>query len=209
MLLDFFEIYDKYNLKIKGVLHIGAHYGQEDWVYRRLSVQNVIYFEPLSDNFNKLLSNITLIPDKTMAYKIALGNETKKVTMHVESSNQGMSSSILKPLLHIERYPHIVFDSEEEVDMKRLDDIDFDREKFNLINIDVQGYELEVFKGAEKTLENIDIIISEVNKDYLYENGALLDDLISYLEPYGFEFKECNWAGEIWGDGLFIKNKTK
>ena len=72
MLLDFHTICNKYNLNIKGVLHIGAHYGQEDSLYRSKNVQNIMYFEPLTNNFKVLESNV---PKNTILHKIALGNE--------------------------------------------------------------------------------------------------------------------------------------
>lgn len=204
MLLDFDSIYNKYNLNIKGVLHIGAHYGQEDQIYRNKNIKNIMYFEPLTKNFNVLENNV---PKGTILHKIALGNEEKKMIMHVESSNSGMSSSLLKPKHHIVQYPHIVFNETEEVDVRRLDDIEFNRNDFNLINIDVQGFELEVFKGAEKTLESVDYIISEINNTHLYEGGALIEDLKIFLSKYNFKLVEEDWAGETWGDGFFIKIK--
>jgi hypothetical protein len=118
-----------------------------------------------------------------------------------------MSSSILEPKLHTEQYPHIVFDNKEIVDMRRLDEIEFNFNGYNFINIDVQGYELEVFKGSENTLKNIDYIISEINRDELYKNCSKVNDLIEFLEPYGFQLVEQNWEGNTWGDGLFIKHK--
>jgi FkbM family methyltransferase len=204
MLLDFHSIFDKYNLNIKGVLHIGAHYGQEDPLYRSKNVQNVMYFEPLTNNFKILESRV---PKNSILHKMALGNEEKNVTMYVESVNTGMSSSILKPNHHLIQYPHIVFNETEEVKMNKLDNIEFNRNDYNFINIDVQGYELEVFKGAEKTLQHIDYIFSEINNVHLYENGALLSELIDYLSKYNFKLVEENWAGETWGDGFFIKIK--
>jgi FkbM family methyltransferase len=204
MLLDFHSIYNKYNLNVKGVIHIGAHYGQEDPLYRSKNIQNIMYFEPLSNNFNVLKSNV---PNNSILHKMALGNEEKKIQMHVESANTGMSSSILKPTHHLVQYPHITFNEMEEVNMNKLDNIEFDRNNYNFINIDVQGYELEVFKGAEKTLEHIDYIISEINNVHLYENGALLPELIDFLSQYNFKLVEENWAGGTWGDGFFIKIK--
>ena len=90
--------------------------------------------------------------------------------------------------------------------MVRLDDIEINIKNYNLINIDVQGYELEVFKGAEKSLENIDYIISEINRDEVYLGCAKINELEDFLKPYGFKLVEQNWAGNIWGDGFFIKN---
>ena len=79
--------------------------------------------------------------------------------------------------------------------------------KNNMINIDVQGYELEVFKGGEKTLEHIDYIFSEINNVHLYENGTLLSELIDFLSKYNFKLVEESWDGVTWGDGFFIKIK--
>jgi len=205
MLLDFNNIYEKYNLHVKGIIHIGAHHGQEDYFYQNKKINNIMYFEPLSDNFRVLESNV---PKNRVLHNLALGNEEKNISMYVERANKGMSSSVLKPQLHLKQYPHIVFNEVEEVKMTRLDNVEFNRKDYNFINIDVQGYELEVFKGAEKTLDHIDYIISEINNDYLYENGALLTELISFLSKYNFELVEQNWAGGTWGDGFFIK-KTR
>jgi hypothetical protein len=138
---------------------------------------------------------------------LALGNENKSMSMYVETANSGQSSSILKPVIHLQQYPHIKFDNTEEVEMRRLDDMDLDVQNFNFINIDVQGYELEVFKGGVKTLENIDFIMSEINRDEVYENCTKIDELTDFLSKFGFEFVEQTWDGGTWGDGFFIKNK--
>jgi FkbM family methyltransferase len=204
MLLDFKNLIKKYNMRITGVIHIGAHYGQEHSLYEDENITNIVYFEPLSENYKILKENVG---DKSVIFNYALGNEDKKIMMYVESANQGMSSSILKPKIHVDQYPHIVFNNTEEVEMKKLDEIDFNFSKFNLINIDVQGYELEVFKGAEKTLNSIDYIISEINRDEVYENCAKVEEVDIFLSQFGFERVETNWAGYTWGDALYIKNK--
>lgn len=204
MLLDLFEINEKYNLNIQGVLHIGAHIGQEDWIYNRLGIQNKIYFEPIKKNYDKLKDNVT---QNSILYNIALGNNESDIEMYVEESNQMMSCSILKPSLHEIQYPHIVFDKKEIVQMKKMDSIEFDRTKYNFINIDVQGFELEVLKGCAETLNHIDYILSEINRDFLYENCVQIGELEFFLSDYGFKLVETNWAGDTWGDGFFIKEK--
>ena len=78
--------------------------------------------------------------------------------------------------------------------------------KYNFINIDVQGYELEVFKGSLRTLESIDYIISEVNRAELYENCTNVYELDNFLSLYGFKRVETSWEGVTWGDALYIKN---
>ena len=203
MLLDFDYLVNKYNLKIKGILHIGAHIGNENMVYQKHNIANKIFFEPLSHTFEILKKNVT---DGILVNK-ALGSTTESVKMYVEYDNQSQSSSILKPKVHVQQYPGIRFNDTKNVDMIRLDDYVYDREKYNFINIDVQGYEMEVFKGALETLNSIDYIMSEVNRDELYEKCVYVDQLDEFLSNYGFMRVETTWAGGTWGDAFYIKNK--
>jgi FkbM family methyltransferase len=205
MLLDFDHLVSKYEMKIKGVLHIGAHYGQEHNLYKRHGIENISYFEPLVSNFEKLNENIN---DGSSLYRVALGNENKKVSMFVETANQGMSSSILEPKIHLSQYPHIKFELTEEVDMKRLDDMGINENDYNMIVIDVQGYEMEVFKGSTNFLNKIDYIFSEINRDEVYENCTKVDELSDFLSTYNFELKEHNWVGGSWGEALYIKKNN-
>jgi len=202
MILDFNTIISKYNLKINGVLHIGAHYGQEYKLYKSVNISNLIFFEPLKDNFNILK---TTVGNECILHNLALGNKSGFVEMFVETDNYGMSSSILEPKLHITQYPFIEFNKREMVEIKKLDDITFNKTNFNMINIDVQGYELEVFKGAIDVLKNIDYIISEVNIEELYVGCAKLNELTDFLKLFGFELVEVDMSGGNWGDALFIK----
>ncbi|WP_083305257.1 FkbM family methyltransferase [Moorena producens] len=203
--LDFENIFHKYQLKIQGIIHIGAHYGQEYEIYQNYQIPNLVFFEPLSHNFEILQGHVGNTTSNTRLFQKALGNDNKKIKMYVERANKGMSSSILKPNKHLEQYPQIVFDSEEIVDMVRLDDILEDKENYNFIVIDVQGYELEVFKGSQETLKTIDYIITEVNREELYENCARVEQLDEFLGEFDFKRVETNWEGETWGDAFYLK----
>jgi len=204
MLLNLDKLVKKYDLKIKGVLHIGAHFGEENSSYDRLNIKNRIFFEPLESNFKVLKNNIS---EKFQIVKKALGNENKKVSMYIETANKGQSCSILEPLIHLQQYPHIKFESTEEVEMIRLDDFEFKKNNYNFMNIDVQGYELEVLKGSENTLKSIDYIMCEINRDEVYKNCAKINELKDFLSIYGFILVEETWDGYTWGDGFFIKEK--
>jgi len=206
MILNFSELCKKYSLDIKGVLHIGAHYGQEYIEYKKHNINKIMFFEPLKKNYEELCKRV---PNEENIYFVnkALGNDNKIIEMFVEDANFGQSSSILKPKLHLEQYSHIIFNNKEQVEMVKLDDYLKNNCDYNFINIDVQGYELEVFKGAEKTLNNIDYIISEVNRAELYENNVTVNDLDEYLEKFNFRRVETNWIGVTWGDALYIKEK--
>lgn len=51
----------------------------------------------------------------------------------------------------------------------------------DLLKLDVQGYELEVLKGAEKTLPSLQVILAEVNLLDIHQNVPLLADIVSWL----------------------------
>ena len=158
--------------------------------------------EALEENFKTLKESVG--PEVDLR-NIALGNTSGTVEMFLE--DRGLSSSILEPAYHLEQYPQIEFNRKKEVNITRLDDEEFDRSKFNFINIDVQGYELEVFKGATKTLESIDLILAEINKEEMYKDCAKVEDLENYLQGFGFEriFQYWQLDGGTYGDGLYLK----
>ena len=78
-------------------------------------------------------------------------------------------------------------------------------EKYNFLNVDVQGYELEVFKGFGEYLNNFDYVYCEVNEDYLYENCALVSHIDEYLSKYNLERVETFMTIHKWGDALYVK----
>ena len=202
--LDVFS--KKYSLNIKGIVHVGAFDGQELGNYVENGVKNIVMFEPLSQSYSKLEQNLqSLTLDETYdveIHQVALGNMVGRVDINL-SSNM-MSSSILKPKLHLVEHPWCAFGGVENVSINKLDSYKY--KKFNFLNIDVQGYELEVLKGAKKTLKYIDYIYSEVNKAEVYENNALIDDMDEFLSQYNFIRVETDWCdGASWGDAFYIK----
>jgi len=207
MLMNLKNIVEKYELNITGVLHIGAHYGEEYLSYREQDIRNMIFFEPVVFNFQILSRALSDCKEHISLLNLALGNETGTKEMFIETANQGQSCSFLEPGSHLEKYPHITFDTKETVKIDKLDNIPFDRRFYNMINIDVQGYELEVFKGATETLETIDIIYTEVNFEDVYKNCCHVEDLDEFLGERGFVRILTNARPKTWGDALYLKYK--
>jgi FkbM family methyltransferase len=204
MILSFTNIVKKYNMNISGIIHIGAHQGQEVREYVENGYQDIIMFEPLSENFRILEENLKDMNANITAHQVALGNEEKNVVMYL-SDNGLLSSSVLKPKVHLQLHPSVGFPTTEEVEMKRLDSFVEETKNFNFINMDVQGYELEVLKGGMETLKHIDYVYCEVNRDELYEGNVFIEDLDKFLADYSMERVETDWAGTLWGDALYIK----
>lgn len=206
MLASFSQLKTKYNMNISGVIHIGAHYGEEIPEYLKNAIQNIVVFEPLLKNFDILEKNLVNLNADIKGYQVALGSKKQKATMFL-SDNEAQSSSILKPKVHLTHHPNVKFEGVEEVDVEVLDD--YNITDCNFINIDVQGYELEVFKGSSKTLNYVDYIYCEVNRGEMYEGNAMIDEIDEFLSSYKFNRVETFWPEEWfqWGDALYIKEK--
>jgi FkbM family methyltransferase len=204
MLLSLENLKKEYKLEIKGVIHIGAHFGQEFEIYKKLEIENLIFFEPVPQTFEVLKEKIG---NKAILVNAALGNIVGRVEMFIESSNQGASNSILEPEYHLIQYPNIEFTGKEKVPITKLDLFMNNQDycEYNFINIDVQGYELEVFKGASEYLNNIDYIMTEVNRVELYKGCPTIEELDDFLSDYKFKRVETIWDGISWGDAFYIK----
>jgi FkbM family methyltransferase len=206
MIIEIKDIIKKYSMNISGVIHIGAHYGEEVSSYEKVGIRNIVLFEPLKENFEVLKKNISPYSNLNIRkYQVALGNQNTTITMNL-SSNNLESSSILKPKQHLNLYPDITFDRTEEVELQKLDD--YNCINYNFINMDVQGYELEVLKGSENTLRHVDYVYCEVNRDEIYEGNAYIEDIDQYLLNYNMRRVETSWWYDTnWGDALYIKDK--
>ena len=175
MLISFPSLIKKYNLNVTGVIHVGGHVGQELLNYKKSGIENLLIFEPQKQPFEKL-SNVAeglKFENITLENK-ALGNCIKKVEMIC--NDDGLCSSILKPKVVLTQYPDIKFDKKEIVNMIMLDShhLVSGEHNYNFMNMDTQGYELEVLKGSSRTLERVDAVYTEVNNAEVYENNAMI-----------------------------------
>jgi FkbM family methyltransferase len=205
MIINFFDIYKKYNRPIQGIIHIGAHEGREIPEYSKNGISKLVMFEPQKKVFSILKETTLKYPDINFTlHNVALGNQVGQIQLNTNVNNAGMSSSILKPKEHLTAHPWCLFSGTETVDINMLDNYLEETVGCNFLNIDVQGYELEVFSGGRKTLDQIDYINSEVNTKYLYENNALINELDDFLKDFvRVETKIFEQWG--WGDAFYVR----
>jgi FkbM family methyltransferase len=205
MLIKFNDLYDKYNLKISGLLHVGAHLCEEITEYEKyLPRHKILWIEGNSEKVKISKSKYVglLIEEAVVSDKI------EEVTFNI--SNNEESSSILELELHKIYYPNIYYTDSIKTTTNLLRNIlsDYEDIQFNFINLDIQGAELKALKGLDKYLNNIDYIYTEVNKDYLYKDCALINEIDEYLEKYNFVRVELKMLEDVkWGDAFYIKNK--
>ncbi len=203
MLIDLRYLKEKYNMHVNGVLHVGAHYGEEINDYIDCGINRIVLFEPLYENFKILSQRCENLSCNIKLHNIALGSYPHATIMNV-SDNEAQSSSILNPKVHLSHHPNVKFTSSEKVAVNILDNYKY--YNYNLICMDVQGYELEVLKGAKTTLKYVDYVYCEVNRDELYEGNAYVEDIDYFLSQYNMKRVETDWSGGLWGDAFYIKN---
>lgn len=196
MYLDYDQIIQKYNIKLTGVIHVGGYVGEEIPLYKK-QTDNIHVFEPLKECFDQIDPSVN-------KYNIAIGSKQQVLPFNV-SQNWLLSSSFLKPKTHLYEHPWVHFTQQRMINMDTLDS--FNINDCNLLNMDVQGYELEVLKGAKKTLSNIDYIFTEINEKELYENCAQLNELDYFLSD--FDRVETMMTEHGWGDAFYIRKNKK
>jgi len=204
MIVGFQDYKAKYNFSdVTGVIHVGAHHGQELKEYvSTFGDLNIHWFEPLQDAFEILKQN-TLVYKKSYIYPFALGDRKDDIEMFVDTGNDGQSSSLMKPIGHLEMYPHITFEKKQKVHVRTLD-------SFNIINsnilvLDTQGYEMKCLLGAINTLKNIKYVFSEFNTIEMYEGCPTFEELNQFMIEQGFLLKEYYITDGSWGDAFWSK----
>jgi FkbM family methyltransferase len=200
---------NKLSNPINGVIHVGAHHGQEVPAYQNYNIRDIVLIEPSIEAYN-IISSRYQNDTNIELFNLAAGSFNGVANFFTETKNKGQSNSLLKPKTHLSRHPRIKFNNIISINVKTLDSIIINKFKYNLLVLDTQGYELEVLKGAAELLNNIDYIISEVSTEELYEKCAIIDDLDAFLSEYSFNRQNTHWwrKGKApWGDALYIKQK--
>lgn len=203
MLIPLKEAIARHDLKIRGIIHVGAHWGQELQDYRAHGINDIVFIEPCLEAFKILEAKVGQDPH-IILFNCACADREVVGEMFVAHHNQGQSNSLLKPKKHLDYYPEIQFTTTETVSVIPLDNLHFHRRFYNLLMMDTQGAELLVLKGATMTLETIDYIYAEVNDQELYVDNAMVADLDAYLVD--FRRVDTHWAGlHGWGDAIYVR----
>ena len=74
-----------------------------------------------------------------------------------------------------------------KVSVVRLDDTLARDMRIGLLKIDVQGYEMEVLRGAPRTLQQVKALLVEVNYAPHYEGAVSFDDVHTFLHSADFQ----------------------
>ena len=86
-----------------------------------------------------------------------------------------------------------------------LQENNIDVSGYNFLNIDVQGYELEVLTGGLKFLEQVDMAVVEVNRDEVYEHCPMVGEIDEVMGMFKLARAHTFWQSESWGDALYVR----
>jgi len=164
---------------IECIYDIGANVGTWTLLSKALFPHAMVEaFEPYSPHLDKLRKTVQNLSD-VRVHSVALGSENNRMTLRVTSFSD--ASSML-PAANPGAWG-LAESSQVQVPGWRLDDY---RTKHNLplpdlVKLDVQGFELEVLKGATSCLRHTRVVIAEVSFVQIYVGQCLFHDVVTYL----------------------------
>lgn len=201
---SFERIIKLYDLELGSVLVVGANDGAEfnDPVYNRFG--KVFAIEPDPSLQNELTINLSKL-NESIIFPCAVGQNAGHSKVYL-ASNKGQSSSLLKPGLHLSESPHVTFEDTYEVEVKRIDSLFKEKNCPKIWVVDVQGFELNVFKGAGDLLNHVDFIYCEVNRGDVYEGCVQIDELDNFLNQFDLHRVLFRWF-KLWGDAVYIRRE--
>ena len=170
--------------KESGVLHLGAHIGQEIDKYEQLGLK-VIWIEANPEIYALLSANLSATPNQRAYCALLSDQDGKEMDFYISSGEAG-SSSIYQFGKEM-GYPGLTMISSIKLESQRLDSVLNleDLSDFSHWVVDVQGAELEVLKGAETSLASCRSMFIEVSTREEYNGGTSYKELRSFLISRG------------------------
>ena len=85
----------KHGARVRAVLHVGGHLGEEYPIYKQAGAQKIVFFEPMPDVFKELTRRLGGREDVGLV-RMALGSRNEVREIHINRGS-GESTSFLKP----------------------------------------------------------------------------------------------------------------
>ena len=201
--------------KVDLVLDVGAAVGVYGQSLRRGGYQGrICSFEPLSEQYSRLEQAAAADP-LWESRNLAIGPEEGTAEINV-SGNYDSSSMLPMAARHAEGAPSSVYVGTETVTVATLDSVwsevaEGARRPF--LKLDVQGFELEALRGAQRSMSLLYGIHSELSLVPLYDGGPLWVEVIDFLTANGFRvagiepgFIDPKTGEMLQVDGIFLRD---
>lgn len=185
---------------LKTIFDVGANHGQSALRFIDCFPESRVHsFEPVPATYRSLSARVSGI-DRIRAYNLALGEEKGSVAMSVREEDTANSILQSGPAGQtVEVQVDTVDDFAESQGVDRID----------LLKIDVEGYELQVLKGARKLLESggIRFVYAEcvLSPDDIFPHTSFFD-IDQVLGGFGFNFVAYYGESFRLADGCALGN---
>jgi len=168
--LDYCKTQDK---KFKTVIDVGAWCGT--WAKAmEPHARQIIAFEPDPVHFECLQRNCTI---NCVPRREALGDEHKMISLTEDDFTQAKRVT-----------------GDGDIRMTTIDSLKYS--DVDLIKIDVEGYEMKVLKGAEKTFKESQYLMIELNNN-TKKYGSSNANVEKYLGENGFKVLIDHWPDKV------------
>lgn len=199
------ELQSDWNVSADGVLHVGAHMGEEALEYESASWIPVIWVEGQPDLVIDLKKKLNPYLH-TVIEAVVFDENNIKLSFNIASNSQ--SSSLLNFGTHKLDYPDVQMTNTLNVSTKRLDYLMHGRRMPNFINLDIQGIEMKALLGLGILISDVKYIYTEVNRLNVYEGCTNVFFLDDFLGSHGFKRATTRWQWlEGWGDALYVRSE--
>ncbi len=207
MLIPVDQLIKKFNITIRGVLHLGAHQAEEAPQYAAAGAKRVIWIEGNPELMPVLNEELKKFQGQVAHNVLVSDKDGDEVEFKI--ANNFQSSSILELGTHKDHHPEISVHHTLKLKTHRLDHY-FEKNNItlddcNFLNIDLQGAELMAMKGLGDQLKNIDYIYTEINVGKVYVGCATLYQLDTFLASKGFHRVALELTKWQWGDAFYMR----
>ena len=165
------------NIKFKTILDIGAWCGTWSLAMQKYA-ENIFCYEPNKTHFACLEKNLAPFSNVSL-YNCAIGNEEGFVKLTEETATQNTR----------------VIQEKGDTKICTIDSLNLDN--VDLIKIDVEGFEMEVLKGAIETIKNVQYIMIELNNNTKKYGSSNLE-IEKYLPKLGFRILIKIWPDVVY-----------
>ena len=207
MLIPLKNLVKIWNIHPSGVLHVGPHLAEEssdydhfEWGYEH----GIHWVEAQKELADRLMKKFT--GTRNTIYEGVVWHTSNEI-LTFNTSNNSQSSSVYQFGTHSKDYPEVIFQSEHKVSTITISDLIPSSVKFDFINLDIQGAELNALKGLGDRLSEVKWIYTEVNSREVYKGCATITEIDEFLGMNGFLRVSTAWVKEAgWGDALYVRD---
>ena len=198
---EYTGIFERLNVHIKGIIHVGMWDFVEYGCYTKLVGNNVIGIEANPQVYKDMAKPVA---DKWgfKCFNEFLSDKDKEVR---DFYFAGEGSSLYKGQPQWNKNVSIKVQTKTLATV--IEENEIDMNGYDFLNIDAEGAEFDVLKGFEKYLDHINVIDLETSYDDRHRSGADHNTIVQWLSERGFELKEMSdsYQSQNWGDSVFAR----